>query len=288
MGIAWCAIGRMASAQLPGLAVDPHVVVLSARQPAGKVVVFNPKATAAEYSIRMSYGWITTDSTGTPRVQLDDAPLDSIVRDSTLLRFENQHVESAARWVTAYPTRFILNPGASQTVRLLAKPPRALPDGEYWARLIIQSREVAPPLTSRRAADSTLRIGLSIETSTLIPIFYRTGTITTGIAVDALTARRQGDSLMVTASLRRLGNAAYVGAAQLSLVSDGGAPPITVRKRIAAYQTLTPRWTIPLPSDTLSRHYHLTLLLSTERPDVPTGTIIRAPTVAQTLEIPVP
>lgn len=301
MGIAWCAVGRMASAQLLGIAVDPHVVVLTERHPTGKVIVFNPKATAAEYSIRLRYGWILTDSAGIPHVHVEDVPLDTtrIAQNDTSADGSSNtpanmaptntvspHRVSAASWITPYPRTFILNPGASQTVRLLATPPRKLPDGEYWARLIIQSRELVAPLARHASQDSSVHVGLSIETSTLLPIFYRTGTITTGIAIDTLSAHRIGDSLVISASLRRLGNAAYVGAAQLSLTSDTSTLPITARTRISAYQTLTPRWTLPLPRDTLPRPYHLTLRLSTERPDVPIGTVIRAPTVVQTLEVP--
>src|SRR5204862_7437145 len=59
---------------------------------------------------------------------------------------------SAAAWVQAFPRRLTIAPLERQTVRLLVTPPAGLPDGEYWARLIISARGGKLPL--RRAAET--------------------------------------------------------------------------------------------------------------------------------------
>jgi P pilus assembly chaperone PapD len=283
MGVIWCAFGRVGSAQLSALAIDPRVVVLSPRHPAGRLTVFNPRLTAAEYTVELRYGTITTNATGQPVVTLDDHPADSIATNATA-------------WITTYPTKFILNPGSSQVIRLFAQSPRNTRDGEYWARIVVRARELVPPLPPRTPTDTSVRMNLSLETSTILPLFYRVGTPTTGVAIDSLFATRDGDSLAVHATLRRTGAAAYMGVATLSLEDTNSPdsamhtqPPITTRKRIAIYSTITPQWRIPLTTTShtpyRSGKKKLTLLLSTDRPDAPTGTIIRAPTVGQSLEI---
>jgi len=269
---AWYALGTLSSGQLPGVAVDPHFVVLSARAPAGKVVVFNPKASAVEVTIQLRYGILTTDANGTPAVRLSDST------DTT-------SINSAHRWITPYPKTFILNPGQSQAVRLLAKPPTKIADGEYWARLVVHARELAPILPPRATTDSTLRLGVSIETSTILPVFFRTGQLATGIQIDTLSAHHTGDSLAIHATLTRTGNAAYIGVAHIVVRDAGGAIIADTRKRVAVYGSITPIWRLPWPPTRPLGTYRVSVVLSTERPDAPPGMIVRSPAKGRDIEV---
>ncbi|MDQ6737413.1 MAG: hypothetical protein M3Z30_06910, partial [Gemmatimonadota bacterium] len=94
-GAAWCALGRLAGAQVAGIGVDPHMVVLTEARPSGEITVLNPHARRAEFSVDLRFGFATTDSNGKLMVQLADSA------DSA----------SAAGFVTPYPRRFALAPG---------------------------------------------------------------------------------------------------------------------------------------------------------------------------------
>jgi len=251
------------------------MVVLTPRNPNGRIVVFNPRATAAEFTVHLRFGTVTTDTGGQAVVRMadDTAPQPAI------------H-ENASAWITPYPTKFILNPGASQVVRLTATPPRTVAIGEYWSRVVVRARELVPPLSPRNITDSSVRIGLSLETSTVIPLFYRVGDLSTGVTIDSLSATRDRDTLAIRATLTRTGTAAYLGVAQLTVNDSIGRPIATASKRLAIYHTNHPRWTIAIPNSTRAQPHHVTLVLTTNRPDTPKGTIIRASAVARTQTIP--
>ena len=79
--------------------------------------------------------------------------------------------------------------GHIDTVRLLVSPPAGLPDGEYWARLAVLARGGQVPLTV--TADTSVKVGLSFEVRTLLPVLYRKGKVATGVAISDLRAGRQ-------------------------------------------------------------------------------------------------
>lgn len=280
-GLVWCAVGRLAGAQLPGVAIDPHLVVLSSAQPTGELTVFNPRASAAEYEISLRYGYATTDAAGRPTVRLADPPPGTVGGGS------------AAAWVTAYPRRFVVQPGGWQTVRLVGRPPDGIADGEYWARLTVHARDLAPPpaLALAGAALAGVRATLAVETATVLPVLYRAGAVTTGVHVDALRATIEGDSVTVAASLRRTGNAAFLGTATIAVYDTAGdtsEPPVAhLTHPIAVYGDAAPRWRVPVPARRLvsGGGWRVELRLATERDDVPQRLILSATPVRRSAPV---
>ncbi|MEO7217619.1 MAG: hypothetical protein ABI026_05450 [Gemmatimonadaceae bacterium] len=263
-GVAWCALGRIAGAQVAGIGVDPHMVVLSPAHPAGAITVLNPHAARAEFSVDLRFGFATTDSAGRLRVELRDGP------DSA----------SAADWIVPYPRRFTLKAGGTRTVRLLARPPETIPDREYWARITVHSRDDAPAPALIDTSDSTSsRVRISMETATVLPIFFRKGAVSTGATISNADAKVQGDTIGVSATLARTGNAAFIGVAHIS-VRDAAQREITaVDRPLAIYRTMRPRWTIPIPAGTRLDGATILLRLSTVRHDVPQNLVLKAPPI---------
>lgn len=256
--MAWCALGRIAGAQVAGIAVDPHMVVLTPSRPAGAITVLNPHATRAEFSVDLRFGFATTDSAGRLRVELRDGP------DSA----------SAAEWITPYPSRFTLRPGGTRTVRLLARPPAALLDGEYWARITVHARDDAPASFIDTSDSSSARVRIAMETATVLPIFFRKGAVTTGVTITELDAVVHSDSVDVSATLTRRGNGAFVGVARLSVHDANGRQIAKADRQIAVYRSMRPRWTVALPTDACRDGCKVSLRLSTERHDVPQSLLL--------------
>ena len=279
-GVAWCALGRLASAQLPGVAVDPHLVVLTHAKPSGEITVVNPRTYATDFSVDLHFGYATTDSSGQARVTLsDDADADGA---------------SAAGWVTPSPRRFRLAAGASQTVRLLAHPPADTRDGEYWARLTVHARDVAP--LSRVAegvvdiqtagADRAPHVALALETATVLPVFYRQGAVQTGIAIDSLDAHAVSDSAIeVRAMLHRTGNAAFVGLATITVRDASDRIVGATTRQLAVYRASAPRWRLPFPGNARGVGYRVTMELSTRRHDIDPHLVVAAPTAERTVAV---
>lgn len=277
-GVAWCALGRLASAQLPGVAVDPHLVVLTHAKPSGEVTVVNPRSYATDFSVDLHFGYATTDSQGQARVALaDDA--DGV---------------SAAGWITPSPRRFRLAAGASQTVRLLAHPPAGTRDGEYWARLTVHARDAAAPSrVAEGAADSTVaaldagpHVALALETATILPVFYRQGAVQTGVVIDSLDARAVSDSAIeVRAMLHRTGNAAFVGLATITVRDASDRIVAATTRQLAVYRANAPRWRLPFPGTARGVGYRVTVELSTRRHDIDPHLVVAAPEEERTIAV---
>ena len=278
-GVAWCALGRIAGAQLPGMAIDPHIVVLTPARPSGQITVVNPRARTTEFSVDLRFGYATTDSAGQPRVELTESA------DSA----------SAAGWVTPYPRRFRLGPGASQVVRLLAHPPGGTTDGEYWARLTVHARDAEPPRVAEGiradgdadAAASAPSVALALETATVLPVFYRQGDVSTGIAIEAMEARAVSDSVIeVRSALRRMGSAAFVGLATITVRDVADRVVAATSRQVAVYRMSAPRWRVQFPGGELGTEgYRVTVELSTRRHDVDPHVVLQATPVQQTVAI---
>lgn len=259
-GVAWCALGRLAGAQVAGVGVDPHMVVLTASRPAGEITVLNPHASRAEFSVDLRFGYATTDSAGQLRVELNDEPDNA----------------SAAGWIVPYPSRFTLRPGATRTVRLLARPPAALADGEYWARITVHARDDAPPPNVDASDTASTRIRIAMETATVLPVFFRKGAVSTGVTIGAVDAVTRPGGIDMRATLTRNGNGAFIGVAHLVVHDSSGHVVASADRQIAVYRTMRPRWTIPLPPEAALDGNSVALSLSTDRHDVPRNLLLQA------------
>jgi P pilus assembly chaperone PapD len=259
-GVAWCALGRLAGAQVAGIGVDPHMVVLTAARPAGEITVLNPHATRAEFSVDLRFGYATTDSAGQLRVELTDEPDNA----------------SAAGWIVPYPARFTLRAGGTRIVRLLARPPATLADGEYWARITVHARDNEPPIPAETIDTTSARVHIAMETATVLPVFFRKGTVSTGIAIGSVDAVARRGAIDVRATLTRTGNGAFIGVAHLVVHDSAGRLITAADRQLAVYRTMRPRWTIAIPPEAALDGCSVAISLSTDRRDVARGLLLQA------------
>lgn len=263
------AISAAATAQ--GVVVAPHAVYVDHRTRSASVTLYNPGADPVEASVYFIYGYPVTDSTG----QLQLFEPDSVTPE----------MPAAHRWLEAFPKRVTIPPLTRQTVRLLARPPQGLADGEYWARLVVTAKAGSVPVSG--AADTGIRIGLNLEVRTVIPVIYRKGALQTGLSVSAIETARRNDSLVIRPRLRRQGTAAYTGTAKGALVSQAGRTVATFSEPIAVYFDATPAFRLPVKGLPAGR-YRLRLEFATERPDIAPELLLRAPVLRDSVEVSLP
>lgn len=249
---------KKAAAQ--AILVAPQSVVLSSRDRTGTVELYNPSSRAAEVSIRAVYGHPTTTPDGDLTLEIVEQP------DSSQ--------PSAAGFVEAFPRRLVLAPNQRQTVRLLARPPAGLPEGEFWARLIIAARDAEAPAPVTDT--SGVNVGLTFEVRTIIAVNYRNGVQQTGVQLGDLTAAASGDSLVVRAPMQRTGTAAWIGMTIVRLLDAKGAVVASQAMQTAVYQSISPRFAFDRRTLVPGR-YRISVDLNTERPDVTQSTLLRAP-----------
>ena len=264
-----------------GVMVAPHAVFIDHNQRSGSVLLYNPGTEPVEVTISTIFGYPTTDSIG--RIQLD-----TLMADST---------NSALGWIQAFPRRLTVGPRERQTVRLLARPPVGLADGEYWLRLRIAAQAGSVPITG--VADTTaIQVGLKLEVRTIIGVNYRKGPVMTGVSLSNLRAQVVGDSVITRARIERRGNAAFIGMIRETLVDSTGAVRAqrvgdslvtSFQSPIGVYFTMEPRLASAIPAPGLPRgRYWLRYEVVAEREDLDPKVVLKAPAARDSVQLIVP
>jgi hypothetical protein len=255
-----------------GVMVAPHAVYIDHRVRSGSVLLYNPGTEPVEVTISTLFGYPTTDSTGAIVLRTVDAP------DSTL--------PSALAWIQAFPRRLTVAPLERQTVRLLARPPAGLADGEYWVRLMIAAKAGQIPIAG--VSDTTaIQVGLTLEVRTVIGIAYRKGPVTTRVALSNVRAQVLGDTLVTWSRLVRSGNAAFVGTVRGTVVDSTGATRASFASPLGVYFTMEPRIASVIGKLPRGR-YWLRYEVVAEREDLDPSVVLPAPAVRDSVRLVVP
>ena len=257
-----------------GVLVAPHAVIIDHRTRSGSLSLYNPSTEPAEISLSTFYGYPVSDSAGDFQLRTVEAP------DST--------APSAAGWIEAFPKRMVLAPKERQTVRLLARPPANLADGEYWARLVVSAK--GGTVLVRGLADSSgVSVGLSLEVRTVLPMQYRKGRVTAGVRLSDLSVRVEGDSLAVRPHLTRTGNGAYLGTLRAVLRDSAGRVVASLASPLAVYYEMAPRLTAPLPPAGLpAGSYRVEVEAAAERDDIAPDLVLASPPERSSLAVRLP
>jgi hypothetical protein len=263
-----------ASALAQGVLVAPHAIVIDHRTRSGSLSLYNPGDDAAEVTLSTFFGYPVTDSTGDFELKTVEKP--------------GPDAPSAAGWVEAFPKRMLLAPKERQTVRLLARPPARLPDGEYWARLVVAAKGGSVPMPG--VGDSTgITVGLNLEVRTVLPLQYRKGAVATSVRLSRLAAAVEGDSLAVRMRLDRMGTAAFIGTVRGALADSANRTVATFSSPVAVYYDMEPRVTTALPRGGLPPgRYRLRVEVAAEREDLAPEVLLRARPVLDSLEVRLP
>jgi len=254
-----------------GVVVAPHAVIMDHRSRSGSVLLYNPNPEPAEITISLLYGYPVTDSTGNIVLRTVETP------DST--------EPSAAGWLQAFPRRLTVAPLERQTIRLLARPPAGLKDGEYWARLVIAAKGGRVPVTG--VADTAIKIGLTLEVRTIIGINYRKGAVQTGVRLSNVRATPAGDTVQVHARLERTGNAAFIGTVHAVLTDSTGRKRGEFALPLGVYRTLEPRFAMPVGVLPRGR-YRLRVDVEAKREDLAPELLLSAPAAHDSIEVRIP
>jgi hypothetical protein len=263
-----------ATALAQGVLVAPHAVVIEHRTRSGALSLYNPGDDPAEITLSTFFGYPVTDSVGAMELKTVERP-DAAMPD-------------ASSWIEAFPKRMLLGPKERQTVRLLARPPARLADGEYWARLVVAAKGGTLPVTGADSA-AGVTVGLNLEVRTILPLQYRKGAVATSVRLSRLTAAVEGDSLAVRMRLDRMGTAAFIGTVRGALADSAGRTVATFASPVAVYYDMEPRFAAALEKGGLPRgRYTLRVEATAEREDLAPETILPARPVRDSLEVRLP
>jgi hypothetical protein len=239
-------------------------VYLDGRNRQGTMTLYNAGTRPEEIRIDFAFGYPQSDEEGNLSVPLyDEAP---------------RGEPSAVPWLTAFPQRMVLQPGQRQVVRVVARPPPGLEDGEYWGRALVHSRGGVPPIES---AQRGVDVKIDVETVVVVAVNYRNGEVSTGLEVSSAAAALAADSTVATIDLTRTGNAAFLGRLLVEALDASGTVLGESEEVLAVYRTLRRRVSIPVPGGAVPARVRYTM--DTDRDDLPDRGVI--PTKPVVLEI---
>jgi P pilus assembly chaperone PapD len=238
-----------------GVLVAPTVVILSDKDRTGRINVENPSNKSKEIEISLGFGLPVSDSLGKVSIALQD----SNVTDP----------RSAMTWISAFPRKFRLEPNGSQVVRLVARPPKDLPDGEFWAQIVVKSQEgdITFPLDSTEGAITTK---LNMIMKTVIALKYRTGDLTAQLELTSMNVQQNDSQVVVLCNLSNRGNVSYLGVLTCRLL-DADNQEISLHKsNLAVYRELCRGITFPIKEGNFRKPYQVDLRITGKgRTDVP-------------------
>lgn len=252
-----------------GVLVAPTVVLLSDKNRTARLDINNPGATPQEVTISFAYGLPESDSLGNVRITLQD----SSVNDP----------RSAMTWVKAFPRQLVLGPNGTQVVRFVVNPPKGLADGEYWARVVVRSKESQQSIPAP-TEEGAITTKLNMIMQTAIMLKYRTGALNSSVAMTGSSAFRTDSSVVMTMNMENLGNVSYVGILSCRLLDSNKKEISRAQTDLAVYRQLRRRLELPLKG--VTGRCAVEVSVSTEgRTDIAPGDIIPGNKLFSTVEV---
>jgi hypothetical protein len=250
------------------VSVSPTALYIDSRTRTGVLTLYNPGTLPEEITIDFAFGYPQTDSAGNLAVPVTREPAPG--------------EPSAMGWMRAFPRRLILQPGQRQVVRVMVEPPAGIPDGEYWARVLITSRGGQPPIEETQG---DLRLQLNVETTLVMAANYRKGDVATGVEIAASRAWTSPEGVYLELDLERTGNAAFLGRMRADLLDAGGDVVGTVWDDLAVYRGVRRRHLLTLPPGAQGP-FAVQLRIDTEREDLPVGGALPVAPITRRLPVP--
>lgn len=252
-----------------GVLVAPTVVFLSESNRTGRITLQNPTDVSQEVTVHFSFGLPVSDSLGNVIVTLQD----SGVTDPN----------SALGWVKAFPRTVVLPPGENQTVRLVINPPQDLPDGEYWARIVVRSQEAQNTIPEPdEVSGISTRLNMVIQTAIMLK--YRTGELVSNLELTGANAELHGRMVKVFLDMVSRGNVSYMGVLHCRVIDKKGREAARGKINLAVYRNLKRRMDLNLLDGDNLPPYRVEVRITSEgRTDVPPPDMVAGNEIIRTI-----
>ena len=143
--------------------------------------------------------------------------------------------QTAADMIVYAPRRITLAPREPQAIRIAARPPQGLPDGEYRIHLLFRAIPPATPVVqaSANAPEKGLRFQLTPVYGVTIPVIVRLGNLQATAGIADVHLDRNGGNSNISLELTRNGSRSTFG--EVRVLKAGVKDPIALQKAVAVY-----------------------------------------------------
>ena len=219
-----------AQAAVGDLLVAPTRLVLDGRKGA-EVILNNIGQEPATYRISVEYRRMRPDGT------LED------------VKEPNAAEKAAGDMIVYAPRRITLAPNEPQSIRINARPPRGLADGEYRVHLLFRAIPPAVPVTQQ--ADSNVK-GVSFKLipvyGVTIPVIVRLGSLQVQGGISNVRVEKREGKPAIALQLDRSGRRSTFG--DVRVLKAGVKDPIAVQRAVAVYTEVDKREVVIPVADT--------------------------------------
>ncbi len=157
--------------------------------------------------------------------------------------------QAAADMIIYAPRKVTLAPHVPQAIRLAARPPQGIADGEYRVHLLFRAIPPATPVVQKTAADDTpkgLRFQLTPVYGVTIPVIVRLGTLQAIAGIADVHLEKKDGTRAVSLELDRAGTRSTFG--EVRVLKAGVKAPIAIQRAVAVYTEVGKR-RVEIPID---------------------------------------
>ena len=149
--------------------------------------------------------------------------------------------QRAADMIIYAPRRVTLAPHEPQAIRIAARPPQGLPDGEYRVHMLFRAIPPATPVVQAAAKEPEkgLRFELIPVYGVTIPVIVRLGNLQATAGIANVHLDQSGENRLISLDLSRSGERSTFG--EVRVLKPGVKEPIALQKAVAVYTEVNTR-----------------------------------------------
>lgn len=195
---------------LAELMLHPTRIVFDKNMRAAQIELINNGAKPASYRISL----VNRRMTETGQFEPADTAIDGERFADAMLRYS--------------PRQVTLEPGTSQTVRIMLRKPADLAEGEYRSHLLFDKLpdvEGSASIENRQAGSAQIGVVINALVGASVPVIVRHGTVGATAGLDGLALQKGADKRPLLAlRLHREGSSSVYGDLGVSFTPRGGKP----------------------------------------------------------------
>jgi P pilus assembly chaperone PapD len=230
--------------------VSPTILFLDAPRRSVSFDVTNLSEKEVEVWVEFKYGYTSTNDSGAIEIVTPD--------------IINSDDPTITEWMKVYPDKFLLAPNERRYLRIIVNAPAETPDGEYWSRILINSKPTGATIIKGNNSGKP-QVGFVMQNQQSIPFHYRKGTVSTSIEmIESPIIQINNKELSFFAKLQRFGNSSYWGRMNFEIINNKGKVVKNNYQHFVVYKHIAYNFKLDI-SDVAKGNYYLNVTAETKR-----------------------
>lgn len=251
------------------IALFPQAVFLSPQSRASNLKILNMSQEVKEIQIDLQFGYSKYDSLGN----------NTIIYGDTL----PEAVWSAIPYVKVFPKKLLLQPNGEQVVKLMLNNISDKPDGTYFGRIIVLSKNPPQEIDTTYKPDK-IEAKIEVQFSFIAALIVEKGKINCEIKVNPFSYNIDSANVNIMVPIEKGGNSPFLGTSEMSIF-DGTGKLVAESKELTPYYFSSQRAFKFKKGLFTNGKYKVDLTMTNEHKDIPKEFKIPFFPIKQTYEI---